>query len=106
MYLAHVLKPDYSDAAFPFWRLRMEPGGGNRTHCVEGMWGAQIIDDLKPQEGEQLVEIAASTEPQMVVPADFGGLRATTVFLRRRRASVKSRRTSSSGKSGGSFYAY
>jgi nicotinamidase-related amidase len=55
VYLAHVLKPDYSDAAFPCWRLRMEPGGGNRTHCVEGTWGAQIIDDLKPPEGEHLV---------------------------------------------------
>jgi nicotinamidase-related amidase len=55
VYLAHVLKPDYSDAAFPYWRLRMEPGGSNRTHCVEGTWGAQIIDDLKPQEGEHLV---------------------------------------------------
>jgi ureidoacrylate peracid hydrolase len=55
VYLAHVLKPDYSDAAFPYWRLRMEPGGGNRTHCVEGTWGAQIIDDLKPKEGEHLV---------------------------------------------------
>ncbi|HWX36793.1 MAG TPA: cysteine hydrolase family protein [Steroidobacteraceae bacterium] len=22
VYLAHVLKPDYSDAAFPYWRLR------------------------------------------------------------------------------------
>jgi nicotinamidase-related amidase len=50
-----VLKPVYSDAAFPYWRLRMEPGGGNRTHCVEGTWGAQIIDDLTPQEGEHLV---------------------------------------------------
>jgi nicotinamidase-related amidase len=55
VYPAHVLKPDYSDAAFPYWRLRMKPGGGNRTHCVEGTWGAQIIDDLKPQEGEHLV---------------------------------------------------
>ena len=55
VYLAHVLKPDYSDAAFPYWRLRMEPGGGNRTHCVEGTWGAQIVDDLTPQEGEHLV---------------------------------------------------
>jgi ureidoacrylate peracid hydrolase len=55
VYLAHVLKPDYSDAAFPYWRLRMEPGGGNRTHCVEGTWGAQIIDELTPQEGEHLV---------------------------------------------------
>src|SRR5947208_3622955 len=50
-----ILKPDYSDAAFPYWRLGMEPGGGNHTHCVEGTWGAQIIDDLKPQKGEHLV---------------------------------------------------
>jgi nicotinamidase-related amidase len=55
VYLAHVLKPDYSDAAFPYWRVGIEPGSSNRTHCVEGTWGAQIIDDLKPQEGEHLV---------------------------------------------------
>jgi len=55
VYLAHVLKPDYSDAAFPYWRVGIEPASGNRTHCVEGTWGAQIIDDLKPQEGEYLV---------------------------------------------------
>jgi nicotinamidase-related amidase len=55
VYLAHVLKPDYSDAAFPYWRVGIEPGSGNRTHCVEGTWGAQIIDDLKPHEGEHLV---------------------------------------------------
>jgi nicotinamidase-related amidase len=55
VYVAHVLKPDYSDAAFPYWRLGMEPGGGNRTHCVEGTWGAQIIDELKPRDGEPLV---------------------------------------------------
>jgi nicotinamidase-related amidase len=54
-YLAHVLKPDYSDAVFPYWRVGIEPASGNRTHCVEGTWGAQIIDDLKPQEGEHLV---------------------------------------------------
>src|SRR5215467_5437612 len=55
VYLAHVLKADYSDAAFPYWRVGIEPRSGNRTHCVEGTWGAQIIDDLKPQEGEHLV---------------------------------------------------
>jgi nicotinamidase-related amidase len=55
VYLAHVLKPDYSDAAFPYWRVGIEPASGNRTHCVESTWGAQIIDDLKPQEGEHLV---------------------------------------------------
>ena len=25
LYLAHVLKPDYSDAAFPYWRVGIEP---------------------------------------------------------------------------------
>src|SRR5438477_6706586 len=33
VYLAHVLKPDYSDAAFPYWRVGIEPTSGNRTHC-------------------------------------------------------------------------
>src|SRR5438477_1691403 len=55
IYLAHVLKPDYSDATFPYWRLGMEPGGGNRTHCVESTWGAQIVDELQPQDGEHLI---------------------------------------------------
>ena len=48
IYLPHVLKPDYSDATFPYWRLGMEPVSGNRTHCVEGTWGAQIVDELQP----------------------------------------------------------
>ena len=34
VYLAHVLKSDYSDATFPYWRLGMDPASGNRTHCV------------------------------------------------------------------------
>jgi hypothetical protein len=46
VYVAHILKPDYSDAAFPFWRLGLQPGAGNSTHCVEGTWGAEIIDEL------------------------------------------------------------
>ena len=46
VYIAHVLKPDYSDAQFPYWRLGLSPGG-NRPHCVEGTWGAQIIDELR-----------------------------------------------------------
>ena len=73
VYLAHVLKPDYSDAAFPYWRVGIEPASGNRTHCVEGTWGAQIIDDLKPQEGEHLV-----------VKKGFGGFSNTPLdtFLR------------------------
>src|SRR5262245_30617744 len=51
VYIAHVLKRDYSDAQFPYWRLGLTPAG-NRTHCVEGTWGAQIVDELRPQEGE------------------------------------------------------
>jgi len=54
VYIALVLKPDYSDAQFPYWRLGLTPGR-NRTHCVEGTWGARIIDELQPQEGEHLV---------------------------------------------------
>ena len=54
LYIAHVLKADYSDAQFPYWRLGLTPGG-NRPHCVEGTWGAQIIDELRPHEGEHLV---------------------------------------------------
>jgi ureidoacrylate peracid hydrolase len=54
VYIAHVLKPDYSDAQFPYWRLGLTPGG-NRPHCVEGTWGAQIIDELQPLEGEHVV---------------------------------------------------
>jgi ureidoacrylate peracid hydrolase len=55
VYLAHVLKSDYSDAAFPYWRIGIEPASGNRIHCVEGTWGVQTIHELKPQEGEHLV---------------------------------------------------
>lgn len=51
-YIAHVLKPDYSDAAFPYWRF---PPLREREFIVEGTWGAQIIDELTPQKGEHLV---------------------------------------------------
>jgi ureidoacrylate peracid hydrolase len=55
IYLAHVLKPDYSDAAFPYWRVGLDPKSWNRTHCVEGTWGAEIVDELKPRVGEALI---------------------------------------------------
>jgi nicotinamidase-related amidase len=54
IYLAHVVKPDYSDAQFPYWRLDL-PRTGNRTFIVEGTWGAQIVDELKPHDGEHLI---------------------------------------------------
>ncbi|MFC2044982.1 cysteine hydrolase family protein [Chloroflexota bacterium] len=51
VYIAHVLKSDYSDAAFPYWRHAPEV----REFLVEGTWGSQITDELKPQKGEHLV---------------------------------------------------
>jgi ureidoacrylate peracid hydrolase len=54
VYIAHVVKPDFSDAQFPYWRLGHHPGD-HRTFIVEGTWGAQIIDDLTPLAGEHLV---------------------------------------------------
>ena len=57
VYVAHVLKPDYADAAFPYWRFQPPaPGPSPATRpCVEGTWGAQIVDELTPRAGEPLV---------------------------------------------------
>ena len=52
VYIAHVLSPDYSDAAFPYWR---HDRPSNSQFIVEGTWGAEIIDELTPDEGEHLV---------------------------------------------------
>jgi nicotinamidase-related amidase len=38
VYLAHVLRAYYSDAAFPYWRVGAEPASDNCSHCVEGTW--------------------------------------------------------------------
>jgi ureidoacrylate peracid hydrolase len=54
VYIAHMLKPDYSDAQFPYWRLGLQPGAP-RPFIVEGTWGAQIVDALQPRAGEHLV---------------------------------------------------
>ncbi len=54
VYVAHMLKPDYSDAQFPYWRLGIQPGVP-MPFIVEGTWGAQIVDELKPRAGEHLV---------------------------------------------------
>ena len=67
VYVAHVIKPDYSDAAFPYWRIGVGPSSGNRTFIVENTWGAQIVDELKPREGEHLV-----------VKKGFGGFAPST----------------------------
>jgi len=53
VYIAHILKSDYSDAAFPYWRR--PPLRGKKFFIVEGTWGAQIVDELTPRKGEHLV---------------------------------------------------
>ena len=68
VYIAHVMKPDYSDAAFPYWRFGLDPSSGNQTHCVEGTWGAEIVEELRPQDGEHLI-----------VKKGFGGFANTSL---------------------------
>lgn len=41
IYIAQVLKADYSDAQIPYWRFGRRLGDGNRTFIVENTWGAQ-----------------------------------------------------------------
>jgi len=65
IYLAHMVKPDYSDAQFPYWRIGLGPGA-SRPFIVEGTWGAQIIDALQPRAGEH-----------MVIKKGFGGFTNT-----------------------------
>jgi ureidoacrylate peracid hydrolase len=52
VYLAHVLKADYSDAAFPYWRGTTMK---KTSFLVEGSWGAQVLDELAPRPDENLV---------------------------------------------------
>jgi len=53
IYIAHVLKADYSDAAFPYWRTGTH--AGKHDFLVEGSWGAQIVDELAPHKDEHVV---------------------------------------------------
>jgi ureidoacrylate peracid hydrolase len=43
----------YADAQWPHWRSGLT--GENRTFLIEGSWGAQIADELKPQDREHIV---------------------------------------------------
>lgn len=52
VFIAHVLKADYSDAAFPYWRGTLLK---TTSFLVEGSWGAQVIDELAPRKDEHLV---------------------------------------------------
>lgn len=55
IYVTQVLRADYSDAAMPYWRAGRGVRSGNRTFLVEGSWGAQIVDELKPEPGDHSV---------------------------------------------------
>jgi ureidoacrylate peracid hydrolase len=55
VYVAHVLKADYSDAQFPYWRVMRGSQSHNRTFITEGTWGAKIVEELAPQDGEHIV---------------------------------------------------
>ncbi len=52
VHIIHVLKPDYSDAAFPYWR---RPPVIGKEFIFEGTWGAKIIDELTPLPIENVV---------------------------------------------------
>ena len=56
IYIRHVLEPDYSDACYPYWRLPEDMGPIENKFIVMGTWGAQIVDELAPQKGEQVVD--------------------------------------------------
>jgi len=53
VYIYTAWKPDYSDVAIP---LRKMKGKAKEAGAlVEGTWGAEIIDELKPAAGSHLV---------------------------------------------------
>lgn len=55
VYIKHVLEADYLDATFPYWRLPEDPGPVAEQFIVEGTWGAEIVDELKPAPDEKVV---------------------------------------------------
>jgi nicotinamidase-related amidase len=66
VYIAHVLKEDYSDAAFPYWRSGAH--ASRHDFLIEGSWGADIVDELAPR----------SDEP-VVIKKGFGGFHHTAL---------------------------
>ncbi len=53
IYIQHVLRPDYADACFPYWRC--VPDCVEEKFLVEGNWGAEIVDELKPVPAEIVI---------------------------------------------------
>lgn len=66
VYIAHVLKEDYSDAAFPYWRSGTH--ASRHDFLIEGSWGARIVDELAPEKDEPVV-----------VKKGFGGFHHTAL---------------------------
>ena len=52
IHVTMVLRADYSDACFPYWRF---PEAVERQFLVEGTWGARIVDELTPAEDDRVV---------------------------------------------------
>jgi nicotinamidase-related amidase len=52
IYITMVLRADYSDACFPYWRF---PEAVERQFLVEGTWGARIVDELTPTEDDHVL---------------------------------------------------
>jgi nicotinamidase-related amidase len=55
VHVATWLKSNYSDAQFPYWRAMRGEHSGNRTFITEGTWGAKIVEELAPEDGEHIV---------------------------------------------------
>jgi nicotinamidase-related amidase len=53
IYIYTAWKPDYSDVAIPLGKRKDK--GREAGSLVEGSWGAQIIDELKPLETDRMV---------------------------------------------------
>ena len=55
VYVKHVVRPDYVDARFPYWRKFPDMDKVETQFIVEGTWGAEIVDELNPAPGELVV---------------------------------------------------
>jgi nicotinamidase-related amidase len=82
VYVAHVFKRDYSDAAFPFWRLGLTGTRSRQPHALcRRLVGSEVVDELKPHEGSTWSSrkaLAASTRRPMI---PFFGTRASPPLL-------------------------
>jgi ureidoacrylate peracid hydrolase len=62
IYIAHVLSPDLREVGpdSSFWyksvKIYREDPRWQDKYIIRGTWGAEIVDELKPQKGEILVE--------------------------------------------------